>query len=247
MFGFKTPIPYPFGTERTGYLVTDLDKAITLAKASGVAAAVAYLAAPGSHADDSDLASTSAVHERPEIRLNRWQEDWSVLANPELRTEPLDNLKYVPLSSDDPNSYLSLGLDLRERMESTQIAPFGIGNPHSNTYEIQRLDIYAAVHPNANWQIFVQLQDDRAFGKDSITPTLDTTPPLSFDRSSAVTPDCSVASCPAASASSLSRSRSLPRSIFSYPSVRGFCTSAFLPYARAMVLRRAPVVSCLRS
>src|SRR6202451_2247211 len=25
VFGFKTPIPYPFGAERTGYLVTDLD------------------------------------------------------------------------------------------------------------------------------------------------------------------------------------------------------------------------------
>jgi hypothetical protein len=24
VFGFKTPIPYPFGSERTGYLVTDL-------------------------------------------------------------------------------------------------------------------------------------------------------------------------------------------------------------------------------
>ena len=28
VFGFKTPIPYPFGSERTGYLVTDLDEAI---------------------------------------------------------------------------------------------------------------------------------------------------------------------------------------------------------------------------
>jgi predicted enzyme related to lactoylglutathione lyase len=35
LFGFKTPIPYPFGAERTGYLVTDMDKAIRLAKASG--------------------------------------------------------------------------------------------------------------------------------------------------------------------------------------------------------------------
>src|SRR3984957_18428057 len=24
VFGFKTPVPYPFGAERTGYLVTDL-------------------------------------------------------------------------------------------------------------------------------------------------------------------------------------------------------------------------------
>jgi hypothetical protein len=35
VFGFKTPIPFPFGSERTGYLVTDLDEAIRLAKAAG--------------------------------------------------------------------------------------------------------------------------------------------------------------------------------------------------------------------
>ena len=35
VFGFKTPIPYPFGLERTGYLVTDVDEAIRAAKAAG--------------------------------------------------------------------------------------------------------------------------------------------------------------------------------------------------------------------
>jgi hypothetical protein len=35
VFGFKTPIPYPFGGERTGYLVTDLDAAVRAARASG--------------------------------------------------------------------------------------------------------------------------------------------------------------------------------------------------------------------
>jgi hypothetical protein len=35
VFGFTTPIPYPFGAERTGYLVTDLDEAIRAAKATG--------------------------------------------------------------------------------------------------------------------------------------------------------------------------------------------------------------------
>lgn len=35
VFGFKTPIPYPFGAERTGYLVTDLDMAVAAAKTSG--------------------------------------------------------------------------------------------------------------------------------------------------------------------------------------------------------------------
>jgi predicted enzyme related to lactoylglutathione lyase len=35
VFGFKTPVPYPFGIERTGYLVTDLDAAVRAARASG--------------------------------------------------------------------------------------------------------------------------------------------------------------------------------------------------------------------
>ena len=46
VFGFKTPIPYPFGAERTGYLVTDLDKAITLARASGADLIVAAFPDP---------------------------------------------------------------------------------------------------------------------------------------------------------------------------------------------------------
>ena len=35
VFGFKTPIPYPFGSERTGYLVTDMGSAIHAAHATG--------------------------------------------------------------------------------------------------------------------------------------------------------------------------------------------------------------------
>ncbi len=35
VFGFKTPIPYPFGVERTGFLVTDLDEAVRAARATG--------------------------------------------------------------------------------------------------------------------------------------------------------------------------------------------------------------------
>ncbi|MEJ0039658.1 MAG: glyoxalase [Gammaproteobacteria bacterium] len=41
LFGFTTPIPYPFGAERTGYLVTDLDVAIRAARAAGANVLVA--------------------------------------------------------------------------------------------------------------------------------------------------------------------------------------------------------------
>ena len=41
VFGFKTPVPYPFGLERTGYLVTDMDDAIRAARATGADVLVA--------------------------------------------------------------------------------------------------------------------------------------------------------------------------------------------------------------
>ncbi len=141
-----------------------------------LAGTVACIAAHGTRADDSSTSSDSTTpiipqaHDRPKIGLNRWQEDWSVLADPALRTQPLDDLKYIPLSSGDPNSYASLGVNLRERVESTQKGPFGIGDSRTDTYLIQRLELHADIRPNAHWQIFVQLQDDRAFGKDLITP-----------------------------------------------------------------------------
>jgi len=41
VFGYKTPIPYPFGEERAGYLVTDMDRAIHAARSSGASVIVA--------------------------------------------------------------------------------------------------------------------------------------------------------------------------------------------------------------
>jgi predicted enzyme related to lactoylglutathione lyase len=35
VFGFQTPVPYPFGAERAGYLVTDMDAAVRAARATG--------------------------------------------------------------------------------------------------------------------------------------------------------------------------------------------------------------------
>jgi hypothetical protein len=46
VFGFKTPIPYPFGMERTGYLVSDFDAAIDSAKANHADVVVAPFSDP---------------------------------------------------------------------------------------------------------------------------------------------------------------------------------------------------------
>jgi len=35
VFGFQTPVPFPFGAERNGYLVTDMDAGVSAARANG--------------------------------------------------------------------------------------------------------------------------------------------------------------------------------------------------------------------
>jgi hypothetical protein len=122
-------------------------------------------------ADAREAASATAACDakRPVILLNRWQEDWSMLSNPCVKTEPLDALKYMPFSSIS-DTYLSLGLDLRERIESNNSALFGLGGRNANTYLIQRAEVHADFRVDTHFQVFVQIEDARPFGKDSVTP-----------------------------------------------------------------------------
>lgn len=46
VFGFRTPVPYPFGLERTGYLVRDLDRAVREARDDGAAILVSTFPDP---------------------------------------------------------------------------------------------------------------------------------------------------------------------------------------------------------
>lgn len=111
----------------------------------------------------------AAPAKRPAIQVNRWTEDWSVLADPKLHTEPFDGLKYIPLWATDPKNYISLGATLRERFETNDAAGFGTGKTPSDSYLLQRLQVHADVHLDANWRAFLQLEDDRASDKKSVS------------------------------------------------------------------------------
>ena len=130
-----------------------------------IAAAIACTSPAAFAADQTNQAK------RPSIKSNRWQEDWSVLADPALRTEPLDELKYVPLSIDDPGTYVSFGANLRERFEiQLSRRAFGIGGVKGDSYVLQRAQFHIDLHLFDDWQIYTQLEDDRAFGKEDIGP-----------------------------------------------------------------------------
>src|SRR5271154_4284828 len=98
-------------------------------------------APPLAHPDEGETSGGVAV--RPAPKMNRWQEDWSVLEDPSLRTEPLDSLKYVPLGPALPRGYLSLGATLRERFESNDAPGFGVGGTAQDSYVLQRVQLHA--------------------------------------------------------------------------------------------------------
>lgn len=105
------------------------------------------------------------VPTRPAPQTNRAAEDWSALADPSLRTEPLDSLKYLRLRDADPHAFLSLGLTLRERAESTSAPLFGVTGRGSSAYDLHRLQLHADLHLDRRWNVFLQVEDVRAPGK----------------------------------------------------------------------------------
>ncbi|MDB5394765.1 MAG: hypothetical protein JWM91_2271 [Rhodospirillales bacterium] len=118
----------------------------------------------------ADDAATSEPPQRPSIQFNRWHEDWSVLANPRVSHDAFDDLKYIPLSSDDPKTYLSLGANLRERFEANDAAGFGIGRARSDDYVISRLEAHADLRIASQVQIFTQFVSAFAPWKTLIAP-----------------------------------------------------------------------------
>ncbi|MEH2488539.1 hypothetical protein V1280_004478 [Bradyrhizobium sp. AZCC 2230] len=67
---------------------------------------------------------------------------------------------YIPLSTIDPYTYLSLGANTRERFESNNAASFGTGPNRSQNYVISRSEFHADLRVDNQIQAFVQFQAD---------------------------------------------------------------------------------------
>jgi len=92
-----------------------------------------------------------------------------VLADPEVPRERLDELKYIPLSTSDTRTYLSLGANVRERFEFND-AQFGIGGSEQEAYLLSRLEAHSDLRIAGQVQVFLQLQSDVAPGKRDPSP-----------------------------------------------------------------------------
>ena len=95
IFAFQTPVPFPFGQERTGYLVTDMDKAIQAARAAGAEVIVEPF---------KDPIGIDAVIQWPGGVKMQLYWHFKPATNPPLETVP-DNRVYV--SKDQADNFVS--------------------------------------------------------------------------------------------------------------------------------------------
>src|SRR5262245_14283783 len=94
---------------------------------------------------------------RPEIRVLRQDEDWSALRDPELRSNPFDGVKFIPLNREG-SSWLTLGGDVRERYEYFDNANWGQGPQDGDGYFLHRFMLHADTHAGENFRVFTQFK-----------------------------------------------------------------------------------------
>lgn len=123
------------------------------------------------HTDQARAADDAAPKlERPKMSIDRWREDWSSLAAPDLRRSSLDSLKYIPLSDSDPHRYLSLGLTVREIYELSDAPALGSSPSNlSDSYWLQRAQFHVDARFGKSWQLFTQIEDVRAIDKKVVS------------------------------------------------------------------------------
>lgn len=102
--------------------------------------------------------------QRPAINFYRWQEDWSVLADPRVPRHWGDTLKYMRLPGSDAKRYLSFGATLRERFVSIDPPFLGANGGKHQDYLLHRLELHADAHLTEQTRLFVQLENALAPG-----------------------------------------------------------------------------------
>ncbi|MDX2147659.1 MAG: alginate export family protein [Planctomycetota bacterium] len=146
-----------------------LPSAGTSAASSSSDAAPAGTPAPGTLVSPpvEAKAAAPAAPARPAFRLFRYEEDYSFLADPAKRTEPLDELKYIKLGE---SVTLSLGGETRTRYEYSTRPAFGVRGLGHDDYLLQRFVLHGDLHvgdrESLHARAFVQLVSGLVWGEE---------------------------------------------------------------------------------
>jgi hypothetical protein len=94
-----------------------------------------------------------------------YDEDVRYLANAQCRSDSLDSIRFIPLSAEDENRYLSFGFWIRERGEYVS-NPNWSGTPPGNAYLMQRYFLHADLHLGERFRFFGELASSLVNGRN---------------------------------------------------------------------------------
>jgi hypothetical protein len=112
-------------------------------------------------------AGAPAVPSRPAYHDLRFEEDWSALEDPAAlpSRDAFDPVKFVPLTSDRA-VWLSLGGQLRERLEAWSGFDFGAPRDDDEVFVLSRLLLHADLHLGPHVRVFAEAKS--ALSTDSL-------------------------------------------------------------------------------
>lgn len=117
------------------------------------------------------LAQAPAADGAPAYKPLRYEEDYRYLQRAgadATRRDRWDPIKYIPLGA--PDTYLSLGGEIRERFEHYSAPNFGTPGPDADGYLLHRILLHADLHAGERLRAFIQLGNHLAAGKDLGVP-----------------------------------------------------------------------------
>lgn len=133
---------------------------VVLLTACILAAPECYGQRPAGPADEHAGAATK----RPTYQLDRSEENWSLLRDPTLRTDPWDRLKYLPLGR--AGWYLTLGGETRSFYELYRNYNWGAGAQDGGGYFLQRFMGSADLHLGDDTRFFVEMRSGLVGGRN---------------------------------------------------------------------------------
>ena len=124
---------------------------------------IVWLAASLSAFAQQSLEKDKKCPPRDTYKSLRYDENWSGLRNPECRTEPFDELKFIRLGE---QAYMSLGGEARLRYERYTNPGFGTDPPTDSGYLLQRYLFHSDIHFTPAFRLFVQFQSGVENGRN---------------------------------------------------------------------------------
>ncbi|MFQ5503164.1 MAG: alginate export family protein [Planctomycetota bacterium] len=112
------------------------------------------------------IAGVAHAGERPQFQDRRFEEDWSVLLDEDLRTDFSDPIKFVPFD-ESGSVWASFGGQLRERVEFWNDFLFGGSMPDDDdVFLLHRLRIHGDLHVTERFRLFAELKSALSTDRD---------------------------------------------------------------------------------